>query len=235
MNKKTFWIGGTHAVHEAIKNPNRKIKQIVSNKSIDYSTNGIETKIVDIKKINKIFLKYKNFSHQNIAAEVELLPKKELISEVEKIKNIVMLDGVTDVRNIGSIIRSAVAFNFDSLIIGKRIFDQTNPIIIKSSSGAIEKINIFEVTNLSSALEYLKKNNFWSYALDSDGNNCLLKRDQFSEKNILILGSEGNGISRNLKQKAYYVDKITISKKMESLNVSNAAAIAFAKIYSSIN
>lgn len=93
-----------------------------------------------------------------------------------------MLDGVTDVRNIGSIIRSAVAFNFDSLIIGKRIFDQTNPIIIKSSSGAIEKINIFEVTNLSSTLEYLKKNNFWSYALDSDGNNCLLKRDQFSEK-----------------------------------------------------
>lgn len=76
MNKKTFWIGGTHAVHEAIKNPNRKIKQIVSNKSIDYRTNGIETKIVDIKKINKIFLKYKNFSHQNIAAEVELLPKK---------------------------------------------------------------------------------------------------------------------------------------------------------------
>ena len=157
MNKKTFWIGGTHAVHEAIKNPNRKIKQVISNKTVDYLSNTIQTKIVDIKKIDKIFFKYKNFSHQNIAAEIELLPKKELENEIEKIKNIVMLDGITDVRNIGSIIRSAVAFNFDSLIIDKRIFDQTNPVIFKSSSGAIENINIFEVTNLNSTLEYLKK------------------------------------------------------------------------------
>ena len=234
MNKRTFWIGGTHAVHEAIKNPNRKIKQVISNKTIDYLSNKIQTKIVDIKKIDKIFFKYKNFSHQNIAAEVELLPKKELANEIEKIKNIVMLDGITDVRNIGSIIRSAVAFNFDSLIIDKRIFDQTNPVIFKSSSGAIENINIFEVTNLNSTLEYLKKNNFWSYALDSGGDSCLLSHDQFSKKNILILGSEGKGISKNLKQKADFVYKITITNKIDSLNVSNAAAIAFAKIYSSI-
>jgi 23S rRNA (guanosine2251-2'-O)-methyltransferase len=235
MNKKTFWIGGTHAVHEAIKNPNRKIKQVISNKSLDYISRKIPTKIVDIKKIDNIFFKYENFSHQNIAAEIELMPKKELVKEIEKIKNIVILDGITDVRNIGSIIRSAVAFNFDSLVIDKRIFDQTNPIIFKSSSGAIENINIFEVTNLSSTLEYLKKNNFWSYALDADGKSCILSNKQFSKKNILILGSEGKGISKNLKQKADYIYKITISKKIDSLNVSNAAAIAFAKIDSTIN
>ena len=77
-----------------------------------------------------------------------------------------MLDGITDVGNIGSILRTAVAFNFNSIIVEKKMFNQNNTVIHKNSSGAIENLNIFEVPNLGRALEYLKENNFWSYALD---------------------------------------------------------------------
>ena len=115
------------------------------------------------------------------------------------------------------------------------MFNQNNPVIHKNSSGAIENLNIFEVPNLSRALEYLKENNFWSYALDMNGKDCVMNCKQFSEKNIIILGSENNGISKNLKKKADYTVKINISNTIESLNVSVAAAIAMAKINSSQN
>lgn len=233
MNKKTYWIGGKHAVYESLKNPRRKIVQILSTYNLEKVPKTIKNIIVDEKKINKIFSQYKNFVHQNIAAEIETLPKIELKNEVNHIKNIIMLDGITDIGNIGSILRTAVAFNFNSIIVEKKMFNQNNPVIHKNSSGAIENLNIFEVSNLSRALEYLKENNFWSYALDMKGKDCVMDCKQFSEKNIIILGSENNGISKNLKKKADYTVKINISNKIESLNVSVAAAIAMAKINSS--
>jgi len=232
MNKKTYWIGGKHAVYESLKNPKRKIIQVLSTNNLEKIPRKIKNIIVDEKQINKIFSQYKNFVHQNIAAEVESLPKIELKNEVHHMRNIIMLDGITDVGNIGSILRTAVAFNFNSIIVEKKMFNQNNPVIHKNSSGAIENLNIFEVPNLSRALEYLKENNFWSYALDMDGKDCVMNLKQFSEKNIIILGSENNGISKNLKKKADYTVKINISKKIESLNVSVAAAIAMAKINS---
>ena len=232
MNKKTYWIGGKHAVYESLKNPKRKIIQILSTNNLEKIPKTIKNIIVDEKKINKIFSHYKNFVHQNIAAEIETLPKKILKDEVNFIKNIIMLDGITDIGNIGSILRTAVAFNFNSIIIEKKTFALNSPVIHKNSSGAIENVNIFEVSNLSQTLEYLKENNFWSYALDMNGKDCVMNLKEFSEKNIIILGSESNGISKNLKKKADYTVKINISNKIESLNVSVAAAIAMAKINS---
>jgi len=230
MNKNTYWIGGKHAVYESIKNPNRKVKQVLSSKNLENIPTIIKKKIVNPKQIDKLFIQYKNFSHQNIAAEIETLPKKELKDEVQKIKNVLMLDGITDVGNIGSILRSALAFSFDAIVIQNKAFNQKNPVIHKNSSGAIEKINIFEVTNLTRTLEYLKENNFWSYALDMTGQISIMDCNKFSKKNVVILGSENKGISKNLKKKSDFIVKIEISNKVESLNVAVAAAISMAKI-----
>ena len=120
MNKKTYWIGGKHAVYESLKNPKRKIMQVLSTNNLEKIPRKIKNIIVDEKQINKIFSQYKNFVHQNIAAEVESLPKIELKNEVHHMRNIIMLDGITDVGNIGSILRTAVAFNFNSIIVEKK-------------------------------------------------------------------------------------------------------------------
>ena len=138
--------------------------------------------------------------------------------------SLVCLDGVTDPRNIGSIIRTAASFEFNGLVVKERSFPSKSKLLYKSASGSIEHINIFKVSNLNTALSFLKKNNFWVSAFDSKVENNFTKHN-WSGKNVLLFGSEGQGLREKTLSKADFKFKIKISNKIESLNISNTVSI----------
>jgi len=233
MKTKGFWIGGKHAVLEALKNSNRKVYRIVTTeenkKLIDQDILKYKKLILDIKpkkEIDKIF-QNEDLIHQNFASEIENLPNEKITDYFRKISNkksvIVVLDDITDQRNIGSIVRSCVAFSVDGIVLLNKNFKSTSKIMFKSASGALEHIKIFAVSNISNALQILKENNFWIYALDQNSKNEVTNNMK-SERIALVFGSEESGIRRLVKENCDFQIKIPI-KKIESLNVSNAVAV----------
>ncbi len=233
MKTKGFWIGGKHAVLEALKNSNRKIYRIVTTeenrKLIDQDILKYKKLTLDIKnkkEIDKIF-QNEDIIHQNFASEIENLPNENIKDYLRKSSNqksvIVVLDDITDQRNIGSIARSCVAFSVDGIVLLDKNFNSTSKIMFKSASGALEHIKIFSVSNISNTLQVLKENNFWIYALDQNSKNEITNNMK-SERIALVFGSEESGIRRLVKENCDFQIKIPI-KNIESLNVSNAVAV----------
>jgi len=233
MKTKGFWIGGKHAVLEALKNYNRTIYRIVTTeenrKLIDQDFLKYKKLTLDIKskkEIDKIF-QNEDIIHQNFASEIENLQNENIKDYLRKSSNqkslIVVLDDITDQRNIGSIIRSSVAFSVDGIVLLDKNFNSTSKIMFKSASGALEHIKIFSVSNISNTLQVLKENNFWIYALDQNSKNDINNNIK-SKRIALVFGSEEFGIRRLVKENCDFQIKIPI-KKIESLNVSNAVAV----------
>ena len=237
MNKSSFFIIGQHAVIEALRNPKRKVLRVFlteeSKKNI-HKKSPNKNLLNDVKvyfKTKKELDKYstrENLKHQGYVAEIEHL-QKPILKEYIKEKNemtLICLDGVTDPRNIGSLIRSAASFNIDGVIIKERNFPSESKLLYKAASGAIEYINIFEVSNINSTLKNLKDKNFWVYGFDGNG-----KKDftdiEWKGNNILLFGSEGSGMHKHTSKYADFLVKIEINEKIESLNISNSAAIVF--------
>ena len=237
MNKSSFFIIGQHAVMEALRNSKRKVLRVFlteeSKKNI-HRKNPKKNLLEDVKvyfKTKKELDKYstrENLQHQGYVAEIEHL-EKPILKDFIKLKNditLVCLDGVTDPRNIGSLIRSAVSFNIDGLIVKERNFPNESKLMYKAASGAVEYMNIFEVSNINSTLKNLKDKNFWVYGFDGSG------KKNFSDikwqgNNVLLFGSEGSGMHQHTSKYADFLVRIDIDKKIESLNISNSAAIVF--------
>ena len=237
MNKSSFFIIGQHAVIEALRNPKRKVLRVFlteeSKKNIHKKSpnknllNNIRVYFKTKKELDKYSTR-ENLQHQGYVAEVEHFHKptlKEFIKEKNDV-TLICLDGVTDPRNIGSLIRSAASFNIDGVIIKERNFPSESKLMYKAASGAIEYMNIFEVSNINSTLKNLKEKNFWVYGFDGNG-----KKDftdiEWKGNNILLFGSEGSGMHKHTSKYADFLVKIEINKKIESLNISNSAAIVF--------
>ena len=237
MNKSSFFIIGQHAVIEALRNPKRKVLRVFlteeSKKNI-HKKSPNKNLLNDVKvyfKTKKELDKYstrENLQHQGYVAEVEHIQRpilKEFIKEKNNI-TLICLDGVTDPRNIGSLIRSAASFNIDGVIIKERNFPSESKLMYKASSGAIEYMNIFEVSNINSTLKNLKEKNFWVYGFDRNGKKSFTDIE-WNGNNILLFGSEGSGMHKHTSKYADFLVKIEINKKIESLNISNSAAIVF--------
>ena len=237
MNKSSFFIVGKHPVIEALKNSKRKVLRVFlteESKKIIHR----ESPKQNLLKDQKIFFKTKkeldkystkeNLLHQGFVAEIEHLEKISLkdFIKLKKNLNIICLDEVTDARNIGSIIRSAVSFHLDGIVVKERHFNSESKLMYKSASGAMEYINVFEVSNINSTLKYLREKNFWVYGFDASGNKDFTEY-KFNGNNILLFGSEGHGINKHTLNYADYLVKININKKIESLNISNSASIVF--------
>ena len=237
MNKSSFFIVGQHAVLEALKNPKRKVLRVFlteeSKKNIHRKSPN-KNLLSDVKvyfKTKKELDKYstkENLLHQGYVAEIEHLEKPILKEYIKENKDItfVCLDGVTDPRNIGSLIRSATSFNIDGIIIKERNFPSESKLMYKASSGAIEYMNIFEVSNINSTLKNLKEKNFWVYGFDGSGDKDFTDI-KWKGNNILLFGSEGFGMHKHTSKYADFLVKININNKIESLNISNSAAIVF--------
>ena len=237
MNKSSFFIVGQHAVIEALKNPKRKVLRVFlteeSKKNVHRLSpnknllNDIKVYFKTKKELDKYTTK-ENLLHQGYVAEVEHLRKpilKEFIKEQNNI-TFVCLDGVTDARNIGALIRSAVSFDIDGLIIKERNFPSESKLMYKAASGSMEYLDIFEVSNINSTLKNLKNKNFWVYGFDGNGDKDFTNID-WKGNNILLFGSEGSGMHLHTTKYADFLVKININKKVDSLNISNSAAIAF--------
>ena len=140
--------------------------------------------------------------------------------------NFVALDDVTDPRNIGSIIRSAASFNIDGIIVKERSYPSQSKLLYKSASGCTEILNIFEVSNINSALKYLKSKNFWISGFDSNAVKDFTKHD-WNGNNVLLFGSEGYGLNYQTKKNSDFLFKININSKVESLNIANSASVVF--------
>ena len=237
MNKSSFFIVGQHAVIEALKNPKRKVLRIFlteeSKKNIHryYPNknllNDVKVHFKTKKELDKYTTK-ENLLHQGYVAEIEHLEKPILKEFIKQKKNLtlVCLDGVTDARNIGAIIRSAKSFNIDGLIVKERHFPSESKLMYKAASGSIEYLNIFEVSNINSTLKNLKDKNFWVYGFDGKANKDFTNIE-WKGNNILLFGSEGSGMHLHTSKYADFLVKININEKIESLNISNSAAIAF--------
>ena len=237
MNKSSFFIVGQHAVLEAIKNPKRKVLRVFlteeSKKNIHRNSpnRNLLSEIKVYFKTKKELDKYttkENLLHQGYVAEIEHLEKPILKDFIKEKNNItfVCLDGVTDPRNIGAIIRSAVSFNIDGLIVKDRHFPNESKLMYKAASGSIEYLNIFEVSNINSTLKNLKDKNFWVYGFDSKGNKDFTEIE-WNGNNVLLFGSEGSGLHLHTSKYADFLVRIGINTKIESLNISNSAAITF--------
>jgi len=237
MKKTSFLIVGKHAVLEALKNPYRKIERVFLTEDAQKKINRENQSLNLFKKVNVFFKSKKELdnlcgrdetAHQGLVAEVEQLEEitlKEFVKDNKnKNLNIIALDEVTDPRNIGSIIRSAVAFEIDGLIVKERSFPDKSKLLYKSASGGVEHIRIFRVSNINTTLRFLKTKDFWVSAFDADAPKDFTE-NKWSGKNILLFGSEGFGIRRKLLENSDFKFKVKMSRKIESLNISNTVSI----------
>jgi 23S rRNA (guanosine2251-2'-O)-methyltransferase len=229
-------VYGIHPVLSLLKLGSRKVYEILY-------TNNTRTKIPEKfltlarlstdYEISKILEKKGNdINHQGLLAFCsDIIPKtlKEVNLKKEK-SLVVVLDSLTDITNIGTIVRSSAAFSVDFLLYHKtNMPDITkNEIIAKNACGGIEIIPMVGEANLANSIATLKKNDYWIVGLDGSGKQDL---KDFAKKGIpskvaIILGSEGKGMRELTLKLCDFVVKIGISPQMESLNVASAAAIA---------
>ncbi len=237
MNKSSFFIVGQHAVIEALRNPKRKVLRVFlteeSKKNI-HKKNPNKNILEDVKvyfKSKKELDKYtskEQLMHNGYVAEIEQLDQLDLKQFIKGKNNLtfVCLDEVTDPRNIGSLIRSAASFDIDGLIIKERHFPRDSKLMYKSASGCMEHVNIFQVSNINSTLKNLREKNFWVYGFDAKSNKNFTDVT-WEGNNILLFGSEGFGMRQHTGKYTDFFVKIDINKDIESLNISNSAAIVF--------
>ena len=237
MKKTTFLIVGKHAVTEALKNPSRKIDRVFLTEDAQKNLNRENQDLNLLRNINVFYKSRRELdnlcgrdetAHQGLVAEVEQLNEitlKDYISDNSKKNiNLLALEDVTYPRNIGSIIRSAVAFNMDGLIVKERSFPSKSKLLFKSASGGTEHLKIFKVSNINTSLKFLKTKDFWISSFDVKGTKDFTMND-WKGKNVLLFGSEGQGLKNKTLEKSDFVYKIIINKKIESLNISNSVSV----------
>ena len=246
MRKSTFLIVGKHAVLEALKNPSRSIERVFLTEDAQRKLNRENQSLDLFKKVHVFYKSRKELdnlcgrdetAHQGLVAEVEQLEeitiKEYVLENKNKNVNLIALEDVTDPRNIGSIIRSAVAFNIQGIIVKDRSFPSKSKLLYKSASGGAEHLKIFKVSNLNTALRFLKTKNFWVSAFDISASKDFTSNN-WRGKNVLLFGSEGYGLKSKTLVQSDFKFKVKMNSNMESLNISNTVSVVCHHIYQSI-
>ena len=240
INNNNNLISTKNAIKEAI-NSNIRIYNIYVSKDnndneIIKIINDAKNKNININYLNKDeLLKITNDKKtQNIFAEIEDYKYYDIDDILDYAKNInenpyiIILDEIEDPYNLGSIIRTAVAAGCHGIIIKNRDACKINNTVIKISSGTVFNIRISLVNNISKAIDYLKSNGLWVVGSDMDGNN--MYDTNLKGTTCLVMGNEGKGISKLVREKCDYICSIPMYGKAESLNVSNATSIMIYEI-----
>lgn len=231
-----LWIYGHHAVAAALANPQRKILRLVA-------TPDAAAKLSEDASVPR-----ESLAHLKNAARVEIdaivgagsvhqgaavLTRPigcDLADVLEKISVnpnacFVVLDQVTDPHNVGAVLRSASAFGAAAVLAPDRHAPEETGTMAKAASGALDKIPYIKAVNLVRALEQLKEAGFWTVGLAADGPKPL-SGIPLKGRIALVLGAEGEGLRRLVRETCDYVASLPMGGDMESLNVSNAAAVA---------
>lgn len=223
-----FW--GRHAIEAALANPKRHIKKISGTREAVSSLNlpaDIPLIYCDVADLGRMIPR--DAPHQGLVADLDPLPDiwlGDLLDEAApEGRPLVVLDQLTDPHNVGAIMRSAAAFDAAAIITQDRHAPPESGTIAKSASGALEIIPWIRVVNLSRALDEIADAGYWRIGLDGEGEQFL--SDAMGDgKLALVMGAEGEGLRQNVAAHCDAITRLPMSDKMESLNVSNAAAIA---------
>lgn len=235
-----YIVYGKHASVAALANPMRKIKRVLVTKNTkdelgEKTFSKIKNiQIIEGKKLDDMLPR--EAVHQGIALECDVISQPSLQDFLagESNKPVLILDQVSDPHNVGAILRSAAAFDAGAVIVTDRNAPTESGVMAKAASGALEIMPLISVGNLSQAIEHLKKAGYWIYGLDGEAKQ-LISTVKFDKKTALVLGAEGRGLRRLTGERCDGLVRLPISDKMESLNVSNAAAVALYELYRQIS
>ena len=229
-------IYGRNAVQEAIKSSSGRINKILISDTIKKDKkindiislakeNGVLFQFVPISKLNSLV---ENAPHQGVVALVSPIEYKDLdefLLDIPEEKSLVIvLDGVEDPHNLGSIIRTAVCAGASAVIIPERRSATINSTVQKASAGAVNRIPVIKVHNINMALKKLKDHSFWVYGAEASGEENYFEVD-YPTHCVIVLGGENCGITKLVGENCDYLVKIPMLSDFNSLNVANAASI----------
>ena len=251
MNKEQLaanYVYGKNPVKEKLKSVKSGTlflqKTREKNKYSDLAKKA-ESKNLNVTFLDKMMMNknFGDYNHQGIVLKIEeeysfILDEKEFLDKINLDDNseccITILDGVKDVGNYGAVLRSCLLFDVKYVVLPKDNSAPVNEFVIKRSAGSVFQLKIVYVTNLNRIIEKLKKNGFWVYAADKDGDR--LDKTAFDEsKTAIVFGDEGKGIRRLTLEKCDYRITIPTNKKLDSLNISVSAGIILHDRYSKKN
>ena len=233
-------VSGRNAVRELLESGRDVDKIFIRSGDREGSVNLIlgiasERKIpiieADARKLDALSHGARHQGVVALAAERNYSSVDEILAYAEQKSEkplIILLDGVEDPHNLGAIIRSAECLGAHGVIIPKRRSVGLTTTVAKASAGAIEHMLIAKVTNLSSTIDELKERGLWIYAADMDGESC--HATDLTGPVALVLGSEGFGISRLVKEKCDYVISVPMYGSLNSMNVSCAATVLMSEV-----
>jgi len=232
------WLFGTHAVLSALVNPLRECRRLLVSAEVERALArelaaaararpGLAPEQASRAELDRLF---PAAAHQGIALLTSPLAEPtlaELLREGAAADRavLVVLDQVTDPHNVGAILRSAAAFAALGVVVTERHAPGTSATLAKVASGALETMPFLRVGNLARALEEIKAAGFWCAGLAADAATTIAEA-KLDRRVALVLGAEGTGLRRLTRERCDLLVRIPLAAGMESLNVSNAAAIA---------
>jgi 23S rRNA (guanosine2251-2'-O)-methyltransferase len=222
------WLWGTHAVAAALANPDRDCLTLLATENAlpRLTRAALSPEIVTARELDNRLPP--GAVHQGIALRAEPLepvPLAELMAA--DVQRVVVLDQVSDPHNLGAIFRSAAAFGFGGLILQTRGAPPITGVVAKSAAGAVETVREVRVVNISRTLEELAEAGFHTVGLAGEATRRLADAVGGAGRLAIVLGAEGTGLRPAVANACAELARIPIQSAMESLNVSNAAAIAF--------
>ena len=236
------YVFGRNNVIELLKEGSRNVTKIILMKGLH--SNPKINQIIELAKARSFvfqfqpkekFNQFSTESHQGVIAYVSPVNYVDLEDFLKKqkegFKKIIILDGIEDPHNFGSIIRTAVCAGFDGIIFPSRRNAVINSTVEKSSAGAVNHIDLIMVNSLSAAINRLKDNDFWIIATDIHAKDNYYDINYCDMNFAIIMGSESTGVSPALLKNSDFKVKIPMMKDFNSLNVANAAGIV---IYESV-
>lgn len=239
-------ISGKHSTLSALGNRKRKLFYLVTTqdqcitwkRTVEDLGLSIEIKIKEKEELDEL----NNLKpHQNIILIAEPLQRTSLdeflISKQHQTSypiRIIILDQVTDPQNVGAIIRSAHAFKMDGLALSQTNSPSETAAMSKASSGAIERLEIIQLSNMAREIKKLQQSNFTVYGLAHGGSGNIFDLEKETGNIAVILGSEGKGLRRLTREKVDALITIPMNEESESLNVSNAACITMLQLQKNI-
>ena len=226
-NRPRFW--GKHAVSAALDNPDRKVLRAwATREASEFMQFPKEVQVTLAEAPDLGRLVPGDAPHQGIVIEVEPLEDSwldDVLAEAPERAVLLVLDQVTDPHNVGAILRSAAAFGAVGIVTQDRHSPPEGGALAKAASGALERVPWVRVVNLARALEQIGEAGFWRIGLAGEA-EADLKSALGPPRVALVLGAEGAGMRQNTREHCDALARLPITDSMESLNVSNAAAVA---------
>jgi len=223
-------LWGRHAVEAALKNPERNHRKLWATREGIASLDGelpADFPVEYAQAADLARLVARDAPHQGLVLDCDALEDRFLdeVMDADPARPLVVLDQVTDPHNVGAIMRSAAAFNAAAIVTQDRHAPPESGTLAKSASGALEVVPWIRVVNLARALEEMAEAGYWRIGLDGEGKSTLGEAMPTGPI-ALVLGAEGEGMRHNIMQHCDAIARLPMSGAVESLNVSNAAAIA---------